>query len=413
MGWPIHRPVGLTHYDPVRAYRGYTLITPAGGEFALLLDMQGRCVHRWDFRGCVGFNVELLPNGNLLALCADPPGPAAPRAQRSRFEIRPPDPPELYRHLGGGGTSLRELDWDGAELSVVENAALHHDFERLDNGRTLVLEWVPIDADLVQQVRGGQRVEQRYEPDWMIGDDIVELDAEGAEVSRIQLWRLLEPSRHQICPFERRWEWSHANSIDTDAEGRILFSARSISLVGRIDRGGPSGQTDSESDSESGGQPDAGAELSWEFGWPEISHQHHATALPSGNVLLFDNGMHRTLDLSYSRVVEVNPADNEIVWSWQGEPREQFFSAHISGAARLANENTLITEGASGRIFEVTQRGQVVWEWISPFMTRQIGLNCNWLFRAWRYPESYADLSQRGLDPARYAAFNRQYGLGE
>ncbi len=397
MGWPIHRPVGLTHYDPARASRGYTLIAPAGGEFALLLDMQGRVVHRWNFQGCVGFNVELLPNGNLLALCGDLPGPEVPRPPVSRFEIKPPDPPALYRQLGGGGSSLRELDWDGQELSVVENPAFHHDFQRMANGHTVILEWTPIDEELARQVRGGHRVARRYTPDWMIGDDIVELDADGAEVDRIQLWKLLNPRRHSICPFERRWEWSHANSIDVTADGGILFSARSISLVGRVDRG------------ENG----ADASLAWEFGWPEISHQHHATAQPSGNVMIFDNGMHRTLDLPYSRVIEVNAENNEIVWTWQGEPREQFFSAHISGAARLPNGNTLITEGASGRMFEVNRSGLVVWEWISPFTTRQLGMNSNWLFRAWRYAESYADLSQRELDPARHAALNRQFGLAE
>ena len=398
MGWPIHRPVGLTHLDAARAFRGYTLVAPAGGEFALLLDLQGRAVHRWDFQGCVGFNVELLPNGNLLALCADPPDSFRPRPQVGRFELLPPEPPDVYRWLGGGGSSLRELDWEGNELSVIENPAFHHDFQRLENGHTLILEWAPIDAEIAKRVRGGQRVARRYTPDWMIGDDIVELDADGAELDRIQLWRLLDPRRHRICPFERRWEWSHANSIDVDAEGGILFSARSISLVGRVDRGG-------------GG--DGEARLGWEFGWPEISHQHHATAQASGNVLIFDNGMHRTLDLTYSRVIEVDPQNDEIAWTWQGEPREQFFSAHISGAARLGNGNTLITEGASGRIFEAARRGDVVWEWISPFLTPQLGMNCSWLFRAWRYPESYAQLGERELDPRRYAAFNRQYGLGD
>ena len=90
MGWPIHRPVGLTHLDPARASRGYTLIAPAGGEFALLLDMQGRAVHRWDFQGCVGFNVELLPNGNLLALCGDLPARRFPgRRFRASKSSRP------------------------------------------------------------------------------------------------------------------------------------------------------------------------------------------------------------------------------------------------------------------------------------------------------------------------------------
>ena len=43
----------------------------------------------------------------------------------------------------------------------------------------------------------------------------------------------------------------------------------------------------------------------------------------------------------------------------------QFFSSNISGAQRLANGNTLITEGAGGRVFEVTSDRQIVWEWMN------------------------------------------------
>ncbi|MCH8950323.1 MAG: DEAD/DEAH box helicase, partial [Chloroflexi bacterium] len=43
-----------------------------------------------------------------------------------------------------------------------------------------------------------------------------------------------------------------------------------------------------------------------------------------------------------SRIIEVDPATDEIVWSYYGTPREQFFSGHISGAERLAGENVLV-----------------------------------------------------------------------
>ena len=64
----------------------------------------------------------------------------------------------------------------------------------------------------------------------------------------------------------------------------------------------------------------------------------------------------------------------------------QFFSAHISGAQRLAGDNVLVTEGRTGRLFAITRSGEVVWEWISPFnvMTPQ-GQNQAWVFRALRY----------------------------
>ena len=64
-----------------------------------------------------------------------------------------------------------------------------------------------------------------------------------------------------------------------------------------------------------------------------------------------------------------------------------FLSPFISGAQRLANGNTLITEGNFGRIFEVTAEGQLVWEYISDHFTVNpfLGEN-NGIFRASRHP---------------------------
>jgi hypothetical protein len=35
----------------------------------------------------------------------------------------------------------------------------------------------------------------------------------------------------------------------------------------------------------------------------------------------------------------------------------------------LPNGNTLITEGANGRLFEVANEGRIVWEYIYPLFT--------------------------------------------
>ena len=364
----------------------------------MLLDMRGLAVHLWRAPEELGFfNVELLEDGRLLALCG--PAERLPGAtpQVSRFSTPAHDPPELFRHLGGGGTALVELDWDGTVLWRFDDEALHHDFARLEDGRTLALEWVEMDEAAARTVRGGTRWRRQPMPRRMIGDDIVAISPEGEIAERIELWRLLDPAKNRICPLERRWEWTHCNSLDVLPDGGIAFSARNTSTVGIVDAGGEGEE----------------ASLRWQWGWPEISHQHHATALPDGRILLYDNGMHRLQELCFSRVVEVNPATDELDWTYQAEPREQFFSAHISGAARLPNQNTLITEGASGRVFEVTHAGDVVWEWISPFTTRALGMNSNWMFRAWRYPTDHPALRGRDLDPAAHAAFNRQYGLAE
>ena len=396
MGWPIHRPVGLTHHEPSHSCKGYTLMCGLGGQDAVLLDMQGRVAHRWRFADRRLFNVELLPNGNLLALVS-PLSPPPPRSGEhvTRFSLDPGAPPDTFNFLGGHGVGLRELDWDGDVVWDYETDAIHHDFHRCENDNTIFLEWVAMPAEVGGAVLGGGHLPDQPMPPTMIGDDFVEVDPTGAEVGRIHLWELLAPEDAPKCPLEHRWEWTHTNSIEQLPDGGLLFSSRDTSIVGIVDP--PSGG-------------DA-ASLRWKFGWPEISHQHHASRLGDGRILIYDNGMHRLQDLSYSRIVAVEPETDAVEVIYQGMPREQFFSAHISGVSQLANGNYLVTEGAAGRLFEIDGRGQVVWEWVSPFQVRQRGDTCNWVFRAWRYEGDYAGLAGRELNPDRHAEFNRLHGL--
>ncbi|HEY7293615.1 MAG TPA: hypothetical protein VH916_01185 [Dehalococcoidia bacterium] len=125
---------------------------------------------------------------------------------------------------------------------------------------------------------------------------------------------------------------------------------------------------------------------------------------------IFDNGMHR-IGLPRSRVVEVNPTDNSVAWEYSGEPFEQFFSGHVSGAERLPGGNVLICEGAPGRVFEITPRGETVWEWVNPFANRQQGRLVTLIYRAHRYAPEFPGLSGHALDPAMYADLNRLHGL--
>jgi hypothetical protein len=62
----------------------------------------------------------------------------------------------------------------------------------------------------------------------------------------------------------------------------------------------------------------------------------------------------------------------------------RFYSGYISGAQRLPNGNTLITEGTDGRLIEVTPEHEIVWEYISPYFGK--AGNHNRVYRAYRYP---------------------------
>jgi len=382
MGWSLFRKTGLTHHLAAQTVKGYTLVTPVNGDSTYVIDMAGRIVQRWHFPDLRVFYGRLLPTGNLLILGTEgsirppeiPPGTTPP------FEVN-------IRRLGGSATHLREVDWDGSVVWEYANQAIHHDFVRRANGNTLFPEWVEMPAELARTVRGGYR-ERNLPP--MLGDDFVEIDPQGNEMRRVSLWKLLDPRRDAICPLERRLEWTHTNSLDVTAAGDILFSCRNNSRVGLINASG---------------------ELIWNYGAPNVYHQHHATALDNSNVQVFDNGMHRPA-MPRSAVVEVNPKDSSTVWQYAGNPEASFFSAHISGAERMAGGNVLVCEGAPGRVFEITRGGEVVWEWISPFSYRApSGQLMPFVFRAHRYSPNHAALKGRELDPARFADLNRLYGL--
>ena len=384
MGYSAFRPTGLTFHNPAGSVKGYTLVTPMGSNASYLLDMDGRIVHEWRYPAWRAFYAKLLPSGNLAMLAVD-------------SSMRPPEAPEgrvptwteTVRRIGGNATHLVELDWDGSETWQYENHDMHHDFVRLANGNTLVATFVELPPEVERTVRGGFR--ERLMPP-MISDDYLEVDPDGKEVRRVSLWKLLDPRRDPICPLDRRLEWTHTNSLDVTADGSILFSTRQTSRVGLIDTEG---------------------KLTWKYGFPDVSHQHHASALPNGNVQIFDNGMHRRGN-PRSAIVEVNPKDNTVAWQYLANPDIQFFSAHISGAERLQGGNVLVCEGAPGRVFEVSNKGEVVWEWVSPFAFRMPDgrINPN-IFRAHRYAPNHPALAGRELDPRKHAATNRMYDLGE
>ena len=53
-----------------------------------------------------------------------------------------------------------------------------------------------------------------------------------------------------------------------------------------------------------------------------------------------------------------------LVWEYNPEPPERFFSWYISGAQRLPNGNTLVNQGAGAKLREVTASGDIVWEYV-------------------------------------------------
>ncbi len=374
MGWSRHHPIGLIYCAPQHCYRGYTLFTHArGGHHANLIDMEGRICHRW--YSAEGINYAyLLPNGHLL------------------LRTHPPTDAGDAGDIGGSSAALLELDWDSNIVWAYRNPMLHHDFTRLPNDNTLVLLFERIPAELTTRVKGGFTTDT--DPQQMFSDQVREITPDGSVVYQWRVWEHLSLEEDIICPLEGRREWTHGNSLNATPQGDLVVSYRQTSVVGVVDR--------------------ATGRFRWKWGPGEISHQHHPTFLDNGRVLLFDNGAHRR-GVNYSRVIEVDPETNQIAWEYRGEPSISFFSYNISSAERQPNGNTLICEGAPGRIFEVTPNREIVWEYINPFFLPRGAPGSsafeydNAVFRAHRYGPDHPALQGRDLEPARYANLNRLY----
>jgi hypothetical protein len=384
MGWSAFQKTGLTHHDRSKSFHGYTLVSPSGGQDTLLLDMGGSIVHRWAFGDdfTPGYG-RLLDNGNLLIRGTDPAVKVGDRSKAAEMPLS-----ERLRVLGGNSSRMYEVDWDGNLVWSYENEAIHHDFQRLENGNTLLVRWVEMTEDETKAVRGGGR-HKRGAPN-MLGDEFIEVNPKGEIVWRAALYHLLDPRKDPICPLEPRVEWTHVNALHLNDDDQLLFSCRANHTVGVIDR--------------------ASGELTWQLPYGIAHHQHHATWQDGGKIQIFDNGMHKPGQPS-SRIIEVDPANNDVEVKYEAVPALQFFSPHISSAERQPNGNLVICEGATGRVFEVTNRGEVVWEWISPFVHGKDDARSRTIFRAHRYADTHPALQGRELLPVAHREINRSYGL--
>ena len=77
-------------------------------------------------------------------------------------------------------------------------------------------------------------------------------------------------------------------------------------------------------------------------------------------------------------------------WKYQDRPAWNFFSPRMGNAQHLPNGSTLICESSFGRFFEVTKEGEIVWEYVNPFVGRPFFAGSpdtqgNLVFRALRY----------------------------
>lgn len=386
--WPTVYPRGVTICKIDRVEPGYILLTPgAPGRGSILIDnLTGNILKEWKYGGKPA---RLLPNGNI-------------------FVYEKESAPGLRVYYYG---DLTELDWNGKEVWQWKGeipgrqpitSPFHHDFCRLENGNTLVIA-----MDKVKRPNISAKE--------LMDDTLYEVTSDGKVVWELRAVDLFDQfgftGEQKRLIFDQTGvfdsDWAHCNSIavlppnrwydqgdQRFRPGNLLISFRDLNVVCIIDR-------DTK-------------KIVWQLGsnYPDgnidqIIGQHDAhmirRGLPGGgNILIFDNGGEAGYPRKirgYSRVLQINPVKKEIVWkyeavAWGQRVTQQghFFSNYVGNAQRLSNGNTFIVEGWPGRLFEVTEQKEIVWEWLSPWTpeppTSPPG-PLNLIYRAYKYPRDY------------------------
>lgn len=379
---------GVTFYDRTKAYVGVTVLIPVDGHGVWLIDMLGNVVHHWEtsYKALYG---ELLPNGNLLYMGQVDNGPLA--------------------DLEGAGGNLQEVDWNGNVIWEYKEPYLHNAFDRTKKGNTLVLKWVKVPEEIAAKVKGGDAGTEREGVMW--GDAIQEITPKGTIAWEWISHEHLDPQVDIACPICPRSEWTHANTVTELPDGNVLISFMETNIIAIIDK--------------------KTGDVKWRWGGPEgeLAHQHSPSVLDNDNILVFDNGLHpRSWAKGFSRVLEIKPSSGKVVWSFGGWPEELFYSSTMGGCQRLPNGNTFICESTTGRLFEVSPKGGLVWEYVnnlpssetSPFKSksypvfcaRRYGVDYSGLKRTVALPEQRREAAPGTVEVEKKAAGSRLERLG-
>jgi hypothetical protein len=431
-------PARLLLNDP-RACQGYTLLAPVTSTKTCLVDMQGWIVHVWESDCTPALSAHLLDNGHLLRtgtlLPWNSPGFGPGYGGRIQeftwngqlvWDFKLSNDKYRPHHdaikLPNGNVLMIVLD----EKTAQEAAALGRKPALLKQG-----SWQP---DALLEIRPTGPTTGAVVWEWHVADHLVQdVDASRANYGRVadhpelidvnydegRDTSLIANPQHSKAlqsigyvgssdPTHRAKqdpEWTHINSVAYNAKlNEVLLSVRAFSEIWIIDHG----TTTREAAGHTGGRRGQGGDLLYRWGNPAVYDagnrvdrrlfaQHSAMWIPpglpgAGHVLVFNNGMGRTGG-SYSSVDEIAlPVKSDgtydmrptkaygpdrPVWSYTASRKSAFFDTLLSSAQRLANGDTLICDGMTGTVFEVTPKKEVVWKYVCS--------GASPLFRAYRY----------------------------
>ena len=338
-------PNGIDLYQPDKCWNGYTMV-PYEEGMILIIDMEGNVVHHWN----VGTErARLLKNGNVVVM---------------------------------QGPKIVEYDWDGnvvwefelpggpsPEVGYPAPGIIHHDLQRLSNGNTIFIVHEEVPEEFKANIKDPLKLSSQ-----IIGDLFMEVNKDKEivwEWHSHKRWDLNKDTGILVSD-DGRFDWTHSNTVGVLPDnrwydegykefkpGNVIVCSRHLDEIYIIDR-----ET---------------KDIVWRYSGQYlggISRAHEPLmiekGLPgAGNILIFDNGMDRYLHVREGEkpieeatvILEINPVSKKIVWLYQDK---DFYSSIQGTQQRLPNGNTFISESTQGRLFEVTNKWEIVWQYIMP-----------------------------------------------
>ena len=418
------------------AYDGYTLFSSHKNTF--LINNCGQVINQWSSDYLPGHSVYILPNGNLIR---------AGRKDTSTITF------------GGVGGIVEMFDWDGnlvwEFIYSNDEQRLHHDIYPMPNGNILVLAATVMSNE--ETLQAGRNPNLVSGAGILYNEQILEIKPIGTNDYSIEWeWNFKDhliqdyddtknnygvidehPEKLDINFLNDRIpaeNWLHVNSIQYDETlDQIVISSRNLSELYIIDHS----TTAEEATGETGGTYGKGGDFLYRWGNSAaygqgneddrtLFGQHFPHIIKpglkdEGKIILFNNGTDREPVFSEVMIISA-PTTSPGIYSYDPDSSygpqtaeftyssnedNDFTSGILSGAIRLPNENLLICDGNSGRLFEINSTNDIVWNYIIPMnnTTGEISSqgdvleSGNSTFRGIKYSTDYEGFTGKDVTP--------------
>ncbi len=333
------------YWNKEKALNGATLITLRYSQDVYLLDMNGDMLWKWN----AAFK---------KAWPKKPPHIKKPVATKRIYiekAVMYPNGDILVTYTGIGSTpygyGMAKFDKHSNVLWTLDER-VHHDIyidKKSGDIYTLTHKFL----------RHAEGLEGLHYP--LLADTIIKLSNDGKIVDSISILEAyrgstFSPLLYQQPKNQLRWDRLHTNAVlklepyladkfPLFKAGDLLISSRNTNTIAVIDP--------------------ITKKVKWAYNglW---KGQHSPRFTSRGTILVYDNKGHIYKGKPYSRIIEINPNNLKIEWSYIGSPQNSFYSDVYGRVQELANGNILVTEALSNRVFEINRNKEIVWEYKLP-----------------------------------------------